>query len=475
MSNPLLYTTQDKKVKVELYELGESVFLAQDAMAKLFDTSKQNISLHIRNILQEGELQEDSVVKEYLTTANDGKSYKVKFYSLEMILAVGFRVRSKRGVQFRVWANEHLRSYLQKGFIIDSDRLKNPNGRSDYFDELLEQIRDIRASEKRFYQKVRELFALSADYDPSDKATQMFFAQTQNKLLYAITHKTAAELICERANAKELNMGLTSWKGNIVRKGDVIVAKNYLHKEELDSLNRLVNVFLESAEIRVRDKQTLTMDFWRQNVDSLLVFQGKEILKDNGSVSNAQMEQVAYEQYEKFNQKRKEENLLKAEKEDEEILESTYKALRKGKANEKTKSTRVSLKNKATLEKKLILKEILAPKIQNFESLFASLEFGSFSHTISLQEYQIAALKSAITALSLYTQSPDSLYHNYLECELEDITKEQINTASFWMATGSGKSIVMIKLIALLHDLFGIKSLPAKPIMLLTPNDKILE
>ena len=333
MPNLLLYTTQDKKVKVELYELGESVFLAQDAMAKLFDTSKQNISLHIRNILQEGELQEDSVVKEYLTTAKDGKSYKVKFYSLEMILAVGFRVRSKRGVQFRIWANEHLSSYLQKGFIIDSDRLKNPNGRSDYFDELLEQIRDIRASEKRFYQKVRELFALSVDYDASDKATQMFFAQTQNKLLYAITHKTAAELICERVNADKLNMGLTSWKGSIVRKGDVIVAKNYLDKEELDSLNRLVNVFLESAELRVKDKQTLTMDFWRQNVDSLLTFQGKEVLKDNGSVSNAQMEQIAYEQYEIFAKKRKEEELLKAQKEDEEILESTYKALSKRSIN----------------------------------------------------------------------------------------------------------------------------------------------
>ncbi|MDE5603786.1 MAG: virulence RhuM family protein, partial [Helicobacter sp.] len=326
MPNLLLYTTQDKKVKVELYELGESVYLNQDSIAKLFDTSKSSISEHITNILKEGELQADSVIREIRTTATDGKQYKVKFYSLEMILAIGFRVRSKRGVQFRIWANEHLSSYLQKGFVIDSERLKNPNGRTDYFDELLEQIRDIRASEKRFYQKVRELFALSADYDPSDKATQMFFAQTQNKLLYATTHKTAAELICERANANEPNMGLTSWKGNIVRKGDVIIAKNYLSKEELDILNRLVNVFLESAELRVKDKQTLTMEFWKQNVDSLLEFQGKEILKDNGSVSNVQMEQVAYEQYEKFNQKRKEENLLKAEKEDEEILESTYKA-----------------------------------------------------------------------------------------------------------------------------------------------------
>lgn len=327
-NNILLYTTQDKKIKVELYELGESVFLAQDSMAKFFDTSKSSISEHITNILKDGELQANSVIREIRTTASDGKSYKVKFYSLEMILAVGFRVvRSKRGVRFRIWANEHLKTYLQKGFLIDSDRLKNPNGRSDYFDELLEQIRDIRASEKRFYQKVRELFALSVDYDSSDKATQMFFAQTQNKLLYAITHRTAAELICERANAKKLNMGLTSWKGSVVRKGDVIVARNYLKKEELDSLNRLVNVFLESAELRVKDKQTLTMDFWRQNVDSLLTFQGMQILKDNGSVSNAQMEQIAYKQYEIFATQRKKEALLKAEKEDEEILESTYKIL----------------------------------------------------------------------------------------------------------------------------------------------------
>ena len=327
MPNLILYTTQDKKIKVELYELGESVYLSQDAIAKLFDTSKQNVSLHIRNILKEGELHENSVVKDYLITATDNKQYKVKFYSLEMILAIGFRVRSKRGVQFRIWANEHLKNYLQKGFLIDSDRLKNPNGRSDYFDELLEQIRDIRASEKRFYQKVRELFALSVDYDPSDKATQMFFAQTQNKLLYAITNQTAAELICQRANANEPNMGLTSWKGNIVRKGDVIIAKNYLNKDELDSLNRLVNVFLESAELRVKDKQSLTMEFWKQNVDNLLQFQGKEVLQDSGSVSNAQMEQIAFKQYEVFNQKRKEKELIKAQKEDEKILEDTYKTL----------------------------------------------------------------------------------------------------------------------------------------------------
>ncbi|ANV97941.1 hydroxyacid dehydrogenase [Helicobacter enhydrae] len=323
----ILYTTQDEKVKVELYALGESVYLSQDSIAKLFDTSKQNISLHIKNIFEDMELREESVVKEYLTTATDGKQYKVKFYSLEMILAIGFRVRSKRGVQFRKWANENLQSYLQKGFLIDSNRLKNPNGRTDYFDELLEQIRDIRASEKRFYQKVRDLFALSVDYDSTDKATQMFFAQTQNKLLYAITHQTASEIIYQRANADALNMGLTSWKGKVVRKGDILIAKNYLKEEELDSLNRLVNVFLESAELRVKDNKTLSMDFWRENVDLLIKFQGKELLKGNGSISQEAMESFAYEQYARFDFKRKEQRKALANQQDEDEIDTIYKEL----------------------------------------------------------------------------------------------------------------------------------------------------
>ena len=327
-NNLILYTTQDKKIKVELYELGENVYLTQDLISKLFDTSKQNVSLHIANILKEGELSADSVVKEYLTLAKNNKQYKIKFYSLEMILAVGFRVRSKRAVQFRIWANEHLKNYLQKGFIIDSDRLKNPNGRTDYFDELLEKIRDIRASEKRFYQKVRDLFALCVDYDSSDKATQMFFANTQNKLLYAVTKQSTAELILARANPNKPNIRLSSFKDNVVRKGDIIIAKNYLLKDELDSLNRLVNVFLESAELRVKDNKTLTMDFWKENVDSLLTFQGKDILKGNGSISNEKMEQVVRQRYEIFDKKRKEETRIKADLEDEKMLEKTYKALK---------------------------------------------------------------------------------------------------------------------------------------------------
>ena len=218
--NIIIYNTQDGKSAVSLYVKGDSVWMNQQQLAELFDTSKQNISLHVINILEDSELDVNSVVKDYLTTASDGKNYNVAFYSLDMILAIGFRVRSKRGTQFRQWANRNLKEYMIKGFVMDDERLKNPDGRPDYFDELLARIRDVRASEKRFYQKVRDLFALSSDYDATDKATQMFFAETQNKLLFAITGKTAAEIIVSRANENETNMALTNWKGTVVRKQD---------------------------------------------------------------------------------------------------------------------------------------------------------------------------------------------------------------------------------------------------------------
>ncbi len=216
--NIIIYNTQDGKASVALFTKNGSVWMNQNQLAELFDTSKPNISMHISNILKDRELAKESVVKDYLTTASDDKKYMVTFYALDMILAIGFRVRSKRGVQFRQWANQNLREYMIKGFVMDDERLKNPDGRFDYFDELLERIRDIRASEKRFYQKVRDLFALSSDYDVTDKATQMFFAETQNKLLYAVTGETAAEIIVSRADASQPNMNLTSWKGHIVRK-----------------------------------------------------------------------------------------------------------------------------------------------------------------------------------------------------------------------------------------------------------------
>ena len=216
--NIIIYNTVDGKASVSLYARDGLVWMNQNQIAELFDTSKQNIGQHIANILKEGELSEISVVKDFFTTAADGKQYKVTFYALDMVLAIGFRVRSKRGTQFRIWANQHLKEYMVKGFVMDDERLKNPDGRPDYFDELLERIREIRASEKRFYQKVRDLFALSSDYDKTDKATQMFFAETQNKLLYAVTGKTAAEVIVSRANASKEDIALTSWKGSIVRK-----------------------------------------------------------------------------------------------------------------------------------------------------------------------------------------------------------------------------------------------------------------
>ena len=303
--NIIIYKTDDGKVKIALYAKDGSIWLNQNQLANLFDTSKQSISYHIINILEDNELDKNSVVKNYLTTASDGKSYEVTFYSLEMILAIGFRVRSKRGVQFRQWANRHLKEFMVKGFLMDDERLKNPDGRPDYFDELLARIRDIRASEKRFYQKVRDLFMLSSDYDATDKATQMFYAQTQNKILYAITGQTAAEIVVSRADASKSNMALTSWQGSVVRKGDIYTAKNYLTEDEIDTLNRFVMVFLESAELRAKNRQDITMDFWRENIDKIITFNDKELLKGNGSISNEQMKKLVGKVYEEFDTKRK--------------------------------------------------------------------------------------------------------------------------------------------------------------------------
>ena len=327
----IIYKTDDGKVKISLFAKDGSVWLNQNQLADLFDTSVPNISMHISNILKDNELSPNSVIKNYLTTACDGKNYEVTFYSLDMILAIGFRVRSKRGVQFRQWANQYLKEFMVKGFVMDDERLKNPDGRPDYFDELLARIRDIRASEKRFYQKIRDLFMLSSDYDKTDKATQMFYAQTQNKILYAITGQTAAELIVSRADASQNNMALTSWEGNIVRKGDIYIAKNYLTDNEIDSLNRFVMVFLESAELRAKNRQDITMDFWRENIDRIIEFNDKKVLKGNGSVSNEQMKTIVRKVYDEFEVKRKQYDAQQADLEDlKEIeeLEANIKLLK---------------------------------------------------------------------------------------------------------------------------------------------------
>ena len=318
--NLIIYNTLDGKVSVTMMARDGNVWMNQKQMAELFATSVPNVNIHISNILKENELDKDSVIKDYLITATDGKHYNVTFYSLDMVLAVGFRVKGKRGTQFRIWANQHLKEFIVKGFVLDDERLKNPDGRPDYFDELLERIRDIRASEKRFYQKLRDLFALSSDYDSTDKATQMFFAETQNKLLYAVTHQTAAEIIVSRADASQPNMALTSWKGSVVRKQDIYIAKNYLRADEIDLLNRLTTLFLESAEIRVKERLDLTINYWRQNVDHLLEFQNKDVLRNAGSISNKEMETHVLAVYEQFDQRRKQADAQLADQMDDEEL-----------------------------------------------------------------------------------------------------------------------------------------------------------
>lgn len=326
--NLIIYNTVDGLTSVSLLSKDGSVWMNQAQLAELFATSVPNISTHITNILKDNELEVNSVIKDYLTTAADGKNYSVSHYALDMILAIGFRVRSKRGTQFRQWANRHLKDYMVKGFVMDDERLKNPDGRPDYFDELLARIRDVRASEKRFYQKVRDLFALSSDYDATDKATQMFFAETQNKLLFAITGNTAAELIVARADAQQPNMALTSWKGAVVRKQDIYTAKNYLNADELDSLNRFVTVFLETAELRAKNRQDITMDFWRDNVDRIIAFNDKTVLSHKGAVSHVQMENRVESIYEQFNTQRKTLAAAQADVEDLNELEQLSASLK---------------------------------------------------------------------------------------------------------------------------------------------------
>lgn len=323
MSELILYTSDDGQTQLHLRAENGSVWLTQLETAELFQTTKQNVSLHAKNIFEDGELTPEATVKESLTVRTEGSRQvqrKISHYSLDLILAIGYRVRSPRGVQFRQWASAHLKEFLLKGFVMDDERLKNPGG-WDYFDELLERIREIRASEKRFYQKVRDLFALSSDYRARERETSIFFAEVQNKLIFAVTGHTAAELVLKRSNPKQPNMALTSWKGSRVRKQDVIIAKNYLTADELDSLNRLVVIFLEQAELRVKQQKDLTLEFWRNNVDRMLAFNDQPILEGAGSVSRENMEKVAYQRYEEFDQQRRSIEARQADEEDLKELE----------------------------------------------------------------------------------------------------------------------------------------------------------
>jgi len=326
----ILYTTEDGQEKIALRVENGSVWLTQAQLAELFQTTVSNINKHIREIVSDGEQPEATIEHYSIVRSEGGRTVErqVAHYNLPMILAIGFRVRSPRGVQFRRWAAAALSEYLAKGFVMDDERLKNPGG-WDYFDELLARIREIRASEKRFYQKVRDLFALSSDYRVRAQETALFFAETQNKLLYAVTGHTAAELVVERADPGQPNMALMAWSGSRVRKQDVIVAKNYLSADEIDTLNRLVVIFLEQAELRVKQRQDLSLDFWRGNVDKMLAFNDQPILSGAGSVSHERMERVARERYALFDQQRRDAERAQADADDLKEIEQIEQDIKK--------------------------------------------------------------------------------------------------------------------------------------------------
>ncbi|WP_148043757.1 virulence RhuM family protein [Citrobacter werkmanii] len=300
----IMFASDDGSVRVECRFESDTLWLSQATICELYGKAKATISGHIKNIFEDGELEENSVVRFYRTTASDGKNYQVQYFSLPLILAVGYRVRSPRGVQFRQWATQTLQEYLIKGFVMDDERLKNPPVGSsavpDYFDEMLERIRDIRASERRVYLRVREIFALAADYQPSLKETTQFFQTIQNKLHFACTGHTAAELIHQRADASLPHMGLTSYKGEEVRKGDVTVAKNYLTQDEVSELNRVVNMWLDFAEDQARRRQQVFLRDWQDKLDQFLQFNDREVLQGAGKVSKKMADEKAQAEYGQF-------------------------------------------------------------------------------------------------------------------------------------------------------------------------------
>lgn len=325
----ILYQTEDGLARISLRAVDGTVWLTQAEISQLFDSSKQNISLHLKNIFAEAELDQGSVVKEYLTTAADGKAYRTLCYSLDAILAVGFRVRSPRGSQFRRWANTVLREYLVKGFAMDDARLKAAE-QWDYFDEWLARIRDIRASEKRFWQKVKDLFTTAVDYDKGSDTARLFFKKVQNKMLWAVTGMTAAEIIAARANPGAQNMGLTSWKGSVVRKADFSTAKNYLASEEIDELNRIVTMYLDFAEDQAKRRATVTMAAWSEKLDAFLSFNDRDVLTHAGKLQADVAKRLAEERFDTFDAARRQSEAESADADDFAAIEALAKDLPKG-------------------------------------------------------------------------------------------------------------------------------------------------
>ena len=308
----LLYQTEDGQTRVECRFANESLWLSQAGMAELFQTTPQNITLHLKALYADGEVSLEATCKDYLQVRSEGArqvSRAVKYYNLEAILSVGYRVRSVRGTQFRRWATEHLGEYLLKGFTMDDERLKNPpvagSAVPDYFEQMLERVRDIRASERRMYLRVREIFAMAADYEPSLPETTRFFRIIQNKLHFAVTGKTAAELIAERADASQANMGLTSWQGQWVSKGDITIAKNYLNENEIGELNRIVTMWLDFGEDQAKRRKQIFLKDWEDKLDAFLRFNDREVLPHAGKVSKKQADALAQTEYDYFSAQRR--------------------------------------------------------------------------------------------------------------------------------------------------------------------------
>lgn len=319
----IIYTTDDGQVDIEVKLEDENVWLTQNSMAELFDTTRNNITIHIKNIFEEGELQENSVSKDSLLTAKDGKNYKTKFYNLDLIISVGYRVKSVRGTQFRIWANKLIKEYLIKGYNLNVKRFKN-NGGGTYFEEVLEKIRDIRSSEKVFWRKILDIYATSVDYDAKNEQTREFFKTVQNKMHYAVHGNTAAEVIFNRVNSEKENIGLTNFKGNIPTRAETEVAKNYLSEKELDLLNKMVSAYLDVAEINALNMHAMTMKEWVKELDGFLTMTHKEILEGTGTISHEKALEKAHREYDKYMKT----HLTQAEKDYLEIMGEDIKKLK---------------------------------------------------------------------------------------------------------------------------------------------------
>ncbi len=298
-----MYQTQDGKLKLDVRFQGESVWLTQQHMAALFQTTKQNVSLHIQNIYEERELERGATVKESLIVQLEGGrsvQRRVEFYNLDVIISVGYRVKSLRGTQFRIWATQRLREYIVKGFVLDDERLKNPDQSFDYFEELMRRIQDIRTSERRFYQKITDIYATSIDYDPTQEVSLLFFKTVQNKVHWAITGQTAAEIVHGRADAAKPNLGLTNWRGAVIRKPDIVIAKNYLTEPELAALNNLVEQYLIFAEGQAMRRVAMHMADWIKKLDAFLTLNERDILTHAGRISHEMAQAKAEVEYDRF-------------------------------------------------------------------------------------------------------------------------------------------------------------------------------